>query len=339
MDIENEIFKRTNVNYEKLLKYGFIKNNDNYIFEKIFLDNNFQAIINVTNNGKVSGKVIDLQLNEEYTNIRTEMMGEFVSKVRENYKAILTNIRDNCFDTNYFIFNQSNRICKYIQDKYNSNPEFLWTKFPGYAIFRKTSKWFALIGNVTRNKVNKKSNSNEEIEIINVKVDEDKINNLISLGGYYEAYHMNKKSWISIILDDTLSDDVIMKLIDESYGLVNNPAIWIVPANPKYYDIVNEFKYNDEIIWKQSSNIEVDDIIYIYVAEPYSKVLYKCKATEVNIPYSYQDKNVRMDHVMKIKLLKDLTDKDYNFSYLNKLGIKTVRGPRKINKDVSNKLI
>ena len=237
------------------------------------------------------------------------------------------------------MFDQSNRICKYIQDKYNSNPEFLWAKFPGYAIFRKTSKWFALIGNVTINKVNKKSNSNEEIEIINVKVDEGKINDLISLEGYYEAYHMNKKNWITIILDDTLSDDVIIKLIDESYSLVNNPAIWIVPANPKYYDIVNEFKHNDEIIWKQSSNIEVDDIIYIYVAEPYSKVLYKCKATEVNIPYSYQDKNVRMDHVMKIKLLKDLTDKDYNFSYLNKLGIKSVRGPRKINKDISSKLI
>lgn len=339
MNIENEIFKRTNVNYEKLLKYGFIKNNNNYIFEQIFLDNNFKAIINVSNNGMVSGKVIDLQMNEEYTNIRTEMMGEFVSKVRENYKDILINIRDNCFDTNYFMFDQSNRICKYIKDKYNSNPEFLWAKFPGYAIFRKTSKWFALIGNVAMNKVNKKSNSKEEIEIINLKVDEDKINDLISLEGYYEAYHMNKKNWITIILDDTLSDDVIIKLIDESYSLVNNPVIWIVPANPKYYDIVNEFKHNDEIIWKQSSNIEVDDIIYIYVAEPYSKVLYKCKAIEVNIPYSYQDKNVRMDHVMKIKLLKDLTDKDYNFSYLNKLGIKTVRGPRKINKDVSNKLI
>lgn len=111
-----------------------------------------------------------------------------------------------------------------------------------------------------------------------------------------------------------------------------------MPVNPKYYDVVNAFNSCDEIIWKQSSDIHVNDIVYLYVADPYSKIMYKCKAIEVNIPCEYKDKNVSMSHVMKIKLLKQLENKDYTFEYLNKLGIKAIRGPRKIAKEVSEKI-
>ena len=123
------------------------------------------------------------------------MEGEFVGKVRDEYKKILIDIRNHCFDSNYFIFSQTNRINNYIQDKYNCNPEFLWDKFPGYAIYRNSNnnKWFCIIGNVKLSTINKKSTSNEEVEIINVKVKEQTINNLLSQKGYYEAFHMNKK--------------------------------------------------------------------------------------------------------------------------------------------------
>ena len=93
MNIENEVFKRTNVNFKELEKYGFKKNKDNYVFEKQFLNNDFKAIITIDNKGIISGKVIDLQVDEEYTNIRTEMTGEFVNKVRESYRLVLEDKR------------------------------------------------------------------------------------------------------------------------------------------------------------------------------------------------------------------------------------------------------
>lgn len=46
-----------------------------------------------------------------------------------------------------------------------------------------------------------------------------------------------------------------------------------------------------------------------------------------------------MKHVMKIKLLKRLDSKNYTFEYLNNIGIKAIRGPRKITKEISKKLI
>ena len=336
MNIENEIFKRTNVNFKLLEKYGFKKENNIYVLKKSFLDNAFQAIINIDDKGFVSGKVIDLNINEEYTNIRTEMTGEFVNNVRESYKDILIEIRKHCFETDYFISSQANRINKYIKEKYNNDPEFLWDKFPGYAVYRNenNNKWYGIIMNIDLSKLD---NGTGEVEIINVKLDEKKIKSLLSKKGYYEAYHMSKTDWISIILNDTLNDAEIISLLDESYYLISEPEKWIVPANPKYYDIINSFNDTDELIWKQSSDIHVDDIVYLYVAAPYSKIMYKCKAIE-DIPYEYKDKNVSMNHVMKVKLLKKLENKDYNYEYLNKLGIKTIRSPRKITKEISEKL-
>ena len=335
--MENEVFKRTNVNFIELKKYGFKKIKENYVFEKQFLNDEFKAIITIDENGIISGKVIDLQFDEEYTNIRTEMSGEFINKVRESYKSILEDIRKNCCEINCFISNQANRINKYIKERYNNDPEFLWDKFPGYAVYRNedNNKWYGIIMNIDLSKL---GDGTGEVEIINVKLDESKIQKLLKKKGFYEAYHMSKTDWISIILNDTLKDDEVLLLLEESYNLISEPEKWIVPANPKYYDVINAFNDTDEIIWKQSSDIHVNDIVYLYVAAPYSKILYKCKAIEVNIPYEYKDKNVSMSHVMRIKLLKKLENKNYTFEYLNKLGIKAIRGPRKITKEVIEEL-
>ena len=223
MNIEKDIFKRTIVNFKQIEPYGFKKGNNKYIFEKKFLKDDFKAIITIDDKGIISGKVIDLQINEEYTNINTEMTGEFINKVRESYKDILIDIRNKCFENKYFIFDQSNRINKYIKDKYNNEPEFLWNKFPGYAVYRneKNKKWYGIIMNLDMSKLN---NGTGETEIINIKLDENRGKKRLYEArqkGFYEAYHMSKKDWISIILNDTLKDDEIISLLNESYELVN----------------------------------------------------------------------------------------------------------------------
>ena len=40
-------------------------------------------------------------------------------------------------------------------------------------------------------------------------VQENEILELVGKPGLYKAYHMNKKSWISIVLNDTLDDEII----------------------------------------------------------------------------------------------------------------------------------
>ena len=218
--IENDIFKRTRVNYNKLINYGFKKYLDNYIYECNFLNNSFKAIIKIDSKGTIEGRVIDNDTLEEYNNIRTDMNGKFVSLVRSSYKDILIDIKNNCFDDYYFIYEQANRITSYLINKYMTEPEFLWNKFPGYGVFRNKSnnKWYAIITNLDLSKLD---NGSGEVEIINVKTNKN-VEELLKIKGIYKAYHMNKKDWISLILSDTLKDSEIISLIDDSFNIINN---------------------------------------------------------------------------------------------------------------------
>jgi predicted DNA-binding protein (MmcQ/YjbR family) len=221
MNFEENIFKRCSVNFSKLLAYGFKKENDCYFYSKIILNNTFRVDIMVNSQGLLSGKVIDLAFNEEYNNFRMENnIGSFASKIRNEYETILLDIKTNCYISHYFIGNQANRITNLILKKYGDKPEFLWAKSPYYGVFRNTNnqKWYAIIMNINSIKLN---NKNKEVEIINLKLNDNEIINLLNKKGFYKAYHMNKKYWITIILDDTISDEEIMIYLLESYNLNN----------------------------------------------------------------------------------------------------------------------
>jgi len=223
MNIEDEIFKRSKVNFKKLLLYGFVKKNNTYKYSKEFM-NTFRADIMINENGVVLSKVFDINTNDEYINFRIEEQnGEFVSRVREEYKNILKDIKDNCFEEKFFIYEQSNRIANLIKNIYNDKPYFAWEKSPGFGIFRNPNnkKWYGLLMNIDKCKLDKKSS--KEIEVINVKLGEEKILELLKREGFYKAYHMNKKNWITIILDDTLLDEEILEYIKISHSYTELP--------------------------------------------------------------------------------------------------------------------
>lgn len=58
---------------------------------------------------------------------------------------------------------------------------------------------------------------------------------------------------------------------------------------------------------------------------PVSAVLYRCEATEVNIPYHYDDGNVHMNHVMRLKKLDQYNPSFLPFEKLKAYGIGAVR--------------
>lgn len=218
MTIEQKIFERYKVNFSKLISYGFLLDTQKYIFVKNFFDNLFKMVIVIDNNGCVEGKVFDNESNDEFLPLRVKNQDSaFISKVKRAYEESLIDIRKKCFVKQYYIYSQSNRIAEWIIKKYNTEPEFLWESSPGASIFRntKTEKWFAVILNLDKSKIIKKTSGN--VEIINLKLSPEKIKNYITISNFYPAYHMNKKHWITIILNDSIADDVITDLIMKSY--------------------------------------------------------------------------------------------------------------------------
>ena len=115
---------------------------------------------------------------------------------------------------------------------------------------------------------------------------------------------------------------------------------WIVPANPKFYDIETALDESKDgtFIWKQSNNICVGDKVYLYVAAPISAIRYKCKAAQVDIPYNYSDENISMSKVMRLQLLERYDKVEISFAMLKEYGVGAVRGPRSMPNSLKHKI-
>ncbi len=221
MNIE-DFFKNSEILFDKLINYGFIKSGDSYLLSKDILNHTFKLNIEISKPKNIDIKVYDLSFDEEYNNYKIDSQtGEFVNTIRSQIQEELDHIKNNCTKQTLFNTKQANRIANLIKNKYHQDPEFIWEKYKGYGIFRDLTnhKWYALIMNILKNKI---ATGDEEVEILNVKLDELEIKELLTKKGFYQAYHMNKKKWISIILDDTLKDNEIMTYITNSHDLITH---------------------------------------------------------------------------------------------------------------------
>ena len=233
------------------------------------------------------------------------------------------------------------KLFNYVKKKYKVKPEYPWRKYPDYAVLRHSdnNKWFALVAEVEKSKLGLVGD--DCISIINLKIDDLMFRDmLIQEDGIMPAYHMNKQHWITVLLDGSVPQERIYDLLEMSFMAtaskqkkqkIRPPKEWIIPANPKYYDIVHAFDDADEIDWKQGAGIKVGDTVFMYVAAPVSAILYKCKVKETDIPYKYEDKNLTISALMKIKLQKRYKPDKFTFDVLREeYGIYAIRGPRGI---------
>ena len=215
--IEDEIFLKKKFDFEKLKEFGFCFENNTYTYSEDFMDGDFKAVIEISD--VLKGKVIDNFSNEEYMPLRIESFdGEYVCKVREAYKSILKRIADTCCTNVFFAFEQANRITNQIYETYGIKPDFPWNDDNGVFRHLDTRKWFSLIMYVSLDAL-LKNGEGHMLNIINVKIDTSKRDELYEIKGIYPAFHMNHKMWVSIALDETISDDKIMKLIQCSFDL------------------------------------------------------------------------------------------------------------------------
>ena len=114
--------------------------------------------------------------------------------------------------------------------------------------------------------------------------------------------------------------------------------VWIIPCNPKYYDIVAAFDNLDVIEWSQSTNTTVGDTVYIYVGEKYKSIMFKCEVIAADQygnraadDYPYY-KNLAKDpdaRYMKLKLIEKYPVGQYPLKELKENGLTSVQGRSK----------
>lgn len=240
-------------------------------------------------------------------------------------------------------------VFQYVRKKYKSEIEYLWLRFPSYAVFRHrdNQKWYGIVMDISRAKLG--LNGDELVDVLNVKLDSPLLVDLLTReDGYFPGYHISRGNWVSILLDGSVPLDEVCAWIDRSWQVTAStktkqatrpPKEWLIPSNPKYFDIVHVFDDKDEINWKHGTGIKKGDTVYIYVGAPVSAILYKCRVTETDIPYRFRREGLTIKSLMKIRLLKRYDPERFTFGVLNEqYHIFAVRGPRGVPEDLREDL-
>jgi predicted DNA-binding protein (MmcQ/YjbR family) len=209
-EIVKELYKRKLIK-DKLLTYGFIDNKNKLTYE-CMLDNDFKLIVEYDT--VLKREVIDINTNDPYIiiDLNTEL-GRYASSIKDKVDEIIKDIINKCSVKDEYISDQTKRIIKYIEKTYKGKVEHPWEDDNVVIRHQSNKKWYLLLMTIDKNKLIQEDG---KAEVINLKCNNIDIvdNNTI-----FNAYHMNKKSWISIILDDRLADEIIYSLIDSSYLL------------------------------------------------------------------------------------------------------------------------
>ncbi|HFR3342435.1 TPA: MmcQ/YjbR family DNA-binding protein [Streptococcus suis] len=330
------------VNLPSLIPFGFIFSDGRYTYREMFMEGQFEAVVEVDEAGQLSSYVWDCEMDEVYTaHLVTAPAGAFVGQVRESYQSILARVEEACCVALPFSKDQSNRLAQLIKEQWGDLPDYPFAKLPTYGAFRHPSnnKWYALVSQIPRDKLDG-SGSQELVEIVNLKVYGREMAELLSQPGIYPAYHMSKKTWVSVLLDDTVEDQTVFALLEKSRYLVGpktykadqGPDYWIVPANPKYYDIDAEFRENKVVYWPQKSTIQAGDIVAIYVTAPVQAIRYVCRVLGANLENHGESDIPTEKKLMQVELIAQLSDEVLPRSRIMDLGVRAVRGPRRLTK-------
>ena len=114
--------------------------------------------------------------------------------------------------------------------------------------------------------------------------------------------------------------------------------VWVIPCNPKYYDIVAAFDNLDVIEWSQSTNTSVGDTVYIYVGEKYKSIMFKCEVIAADLygnrstddyPYYKELKKDPDIRYMKLKLIEKYPADKFPLKELKANGLTSVQGRSK----------
>lgn len=111
-------------------------------------------------------------------------------------------------------------IFQYVEDQYGIQPEYLWSKYPSYAVLRQPQnhKWFAILMDVSADKLGLLTK--QSVPIMVIKLEPETVESLQADPAFLPAYHMNKIHWVSARLDKIGAKESY-QLLERSYTLIS----------------------------------------------------------------------------------------------------------------------
>ena len=212
-----DYFEKYSIDKEKALAYGFSKQGEKFHYDQLILDGDFKLYVTVQSK-QVHFWLVDQETGDDYVQLHMDqMVGQYVGQVREACQESLARIRQACFEVEEFLYPQAKRLMAYISLHYQGTIEYLWERSPesGAIRHRDTLKWYGVFMTIDWKKLD--AGKSGKIEVLNVK--SDQVAHFIQQKGIYPAFHMNKNYWVSIPLDETITDEDLFALVDSSWQL------------------------------------------------------------------------------------------------------------------------
>ncbi|WP_036730557.1 MmcQ/YjbR family DNA-binding protein [Peptoniphilus mikwangii] len=214
----NSIFKDNIFNQSMALKYGFKKENNHYLLQKEIGIGGFLVKFEIWDK---QFKVTILEKPDMVEYLPFEVYntsGEFVSKIRFEVDLLIDEIVDLCFNS----ISVRKELLRYVMDEFGTIPEKPWDNYDSYCTLKTnlSKKWYGVFMIIPGSYLGIKKNEN--VDVLNIKLEPDEVKKLIDNKQYFPAYHMNKKHWITILLNRNTDLNIIKELISKSFYLVEN---------------------------------------------------------------------------------------------------------------------
>ena len=122
--------------------------------------------------------------------------------------------------------------------------------------------------------------------------------------------------------------------IDLGFSKEKNNRTWTLPANTSIFDCITCFNERKYIDWRENNNFQVNDIVYIYLANEPKKIRYKTRVKAIHIPFeSYTDdkeywvkqsdyEDSKCKQYFRIVLIQDIENNGPSFKDLQSKGLK-----------------
>ena len=128
-------------------------------------------------------------------------------------------------------------------------------------------------------------------------------------------------------------------------------ANWMIPCNPKYYDVFGAYSKLKTIDWNQSvKSIAEGDIVYIYVGKPVQAIMFKTRVIATGITWDEVDRSDEEFNLennqspaepetnkrwMRLELVKRYVSRDLSLSMLGQYGMRgNIQGPRRVDQGI-----
>ena len=165
---------------------------------------------------KMKADVVDGE-GEKFSLFYVTTPGPFSSKIRDEVERILSSMIYSLSPKEEKV---RDRVISLFLDKYGIEGEMPWSDDNTSIVFRsnKNKKWIGIMMDIPPSRL--KMQGEENVDVINLKHTQSKIPSLIDNRYIFPAWHMNKKTWITVLLSSDLDWDFFSSLVEESRRLV-----------------------------------------------------------------------------------------------------------------------